>query len=199
MRVRKRRNRSRSSTFAARVEERTERTDDPIETITLVRAVSTAVRDVADETELERTRNRLPDEFDLVFEPGQPMTEDEFLQVVTERLPCDTAITPKEATNATLETLADRVTGGQAGDLAVSLPRGVREPLTVTDERALEFGYGEFLQRIATDANVGTDDAPELARAVFGAIRTSTARREFEQDTHDSPRSSDNSSRSDRY
>lgn len=139
----------------------------------------TAVRDVADETELERAREQLPGEFDLVFEPGRPMTDDEFLETVADHLG-GVEVDPREAADAVLETMADRVTGGQAGDLAMYLPRGVRTPLTDTDEAALDFDRDEFLERIAARADAETDEATRMTRAVIDALRDAGAEHELE-------------------
>lgn len=172
--------------FVDRVMDRTDEvdvdTDDPVEPVELVRGAVAGVREVADETEIERTREQLPTEFDLVFDPGEPTTADEFRETVANEL--ETAglddVDPDAATEATLETLAARITGGQAGDLAMYLPRDVRAPLTDTDEGTSPLDWTEFRDRIASRMDVETDDATDVTRAVFAAIRETTAERELE-------------------
>ena len=165
--------------FLERVDERTERpeTDDPVEPVERIRAALTGVRDVADETELERTRDQLPGEFDLVFEPGEPMDDAAFVDAVEDELEAAglETVDPQEATAATLETLADRITGGEAGTLATYLPREVRTPLTGTEEDASQFDREEFLERIASGADVDAEEASAVARAVFAAVEESAA------------------------
>ncbi|WP_306054221.1 DUF2267 domain-containing protein [Natronococcus wangiae] len=160
------------ATFVARVAERTPVTDDagdPIEPVDLIRAVLTGVGTAADDAELERTRDQLRDEFGVVFEPGRLLDAEEFHETVAERLLDGVDADPRTATDATLRTLADRITGRQAVDLALYLPRAVRRPLIDTDEDVREFGREEFLEHVATRANVAESDAADLARAVFDA------------------------------
>ncbi|WP_148857987.1 DUF2267 domain-containing protein [Natronococcus pandeyae] len=169
--------------FVARVDERTDATDDsddPVEPVDRIRAALTGIGTVADETELERTRDQLPGAFDVVFEPGQLLDDEEFYGIVAEGLPDTVDAGPEEATDATLHVLAERITGGQAGDLALYLPREVRRPLVDSDEETRKFDRDEFLERIATQTDVERSDAPDLARAVFDGIRESTAREELE-------------------
>lgn len=67
---------------------------------------------------------------------------------------------PEEATEATLHVLVECITGGQAGDLALSLSRAVRRPLVDRDEETREFDRDEFLERIAMQTDVERSDAP---------------------------------------
>ena len=71
--------------FVARVDERMDATDDgddPVEPVDRIRAAPTGIGSVADETELERTRDQLPGAFDVVFEPGQLLDDEEFDDIV---------------------------------------------------------------------------------------------------------------------
>lgn len=108
------------------------------------------------------------------------LNDEKFYDIVAEGLPDSVDAGPEEAADATLHTLAERITGGQAGDLALYLPREGRRPLTDSDEETREFERDEFLERIAMQTDVERSDAPDLARAAFDGIRESTAREEFE-------------------
>jgi uncharacterized protein (DUF2267 family) len=61
-------------------------------------------------------------------------------------------LTPEEADRAieaTLETLAERITGGEARDIAESLPKGMRGFLADTREEALPDEYAPLLASTA--------------------------------------------------
>jgi uncharacterized protein (DUF2267 family) len=79
------------------------------------------------------------------------------------------------AIRATLETLADRLSGGEADDLAAQLPREIGEYLR---REALEdlyqgegFGLNDFYQRVAEREKVPFLDAAFHARAVIEVVQ----------------------------
>jgi uncharacterized protein (DUF2267 family) len=75
----------------------------------------------------------------------------------------------ERAAQATLQTLAERLSQGQARDLAAQLP----EPLAgwlFTDTDAAPFGLEEFLRRVAERLGVDVETAERHARAVFTAV-----------------------------
>jgi uncharacterized protein (DUF2267 family) len=78
---------------------------------------------------------------------------------------------------ATLRTLAERITGGEARDIAAFLPRELRPLLTDTPEPAEGFDLDEFLRRVAEREGEGVDRqaALEHARAVFTALGVAVA------------------------
>lgn len=145
-----------------------DRADVDAEPLPLTRAVLAEVRTAADDAELERTRDQLPGQFDYFFEPGEPTSAAAFLDAVDDRLPADTD--PRTATNAVLETLAERVTGGEAVDLATYLPRELRDPLLDADEDAETFDPETFLERVADRADVDDDEARAVARAATATV-----------------------------
>jgi uncharacterized protein (DUF2267 family) len=73
------------------------------------------------------------------------------------------------ATRATLETLAERLSPGQARDLAEHLPPQL-SPWLFTDEGPEPFHMDEFLRRVAARADVDLETAGRHARAVFAAL-----------------------------
>jgi uncharacterized protein (DUF2267 family) len=81
----------------------------------------------------------------------------------------------ERAASATLETLAERITGGEARDIAVFLPRELRPALESALEPAEPFGLSDFLRRVAEREGVDEDSAREHARAVFKAIGAAVA------------------------
>jgi uncharacterized protein (DUF2267 family) len=81
----------------------------------------------------------------------------------------------ERAARAVLETLAERITGGEARDLAVFLPPELRGLLEVTPEPAEAFGLDEFIRRVAEREGVDPPVAEEHARAVFTALGVAVA------------------------
>ena len=70
---------------------------------------------------------------------------------------------PEEAAerieHATLRTLADRISGGEAQDLAAQLPAPLQDDLRTPREDAEAFGVDEFVRRVAERGDVGPDEA----------------------------------------
>jgi uncharacterized protein (DUF2267 family) len=81
----------------------------------------------------------------------------------------------ERAIEATLRTLAERITGGEAGDIALFLPKELRQLLTSTREEAESFGLDEFYRRVAEREGVDRDTAAAHARAVFVALGVAVA------------------------
>ncbi|GIJ76811.1 Uncharacterized conserved protein, DUF2267 family [Micromonospora phaseoli] len=88
-----------------------------------------------------------------------------------------------ELTRATLETLAERLTGGEVLDLAVQLPEPLRLPLRPTPdiEAAERFGAAEFVARVAVRAGVQEPAARDAIRAVFITVREAVSGGEFDE------------------
>jgi uncharacterized protein (DUF2267 family) len=85
----------------------------------------------------------------------------------------------ERATSATLQTLAERISGGEARDIAEQLPRRLR-PLLSDGDLAEGFGVHEFLRRVGEREGVREPTAEEHARAVLIAVGRSVDGREFE-------------------
>jgi uncharacterized protein (DUF2267 family) len=81
----------------------------------------------------------------------------------------------ERAVEATLRTLAERITGGEARDIAFFLPKEVRAFLTTTGEEAERFGRDEFYRRVAGREGVDVKTAAAHARAVFVALGVAVA------------------------
>ena len=80
---------------------------------------------------------------------------------------------------ATLETLAERLTGGEAGDLASQLPKPLQEPLRKKGENAQAFGLDEFISRVSQRSGWDTRRADEGMRAVLSTVREAVSGGEF--------------------
>jgi uncharacterized protein (DUF2267 family) len=108
------------------------------------------------------------------------MNYDTFIDIVAQRaqVPSERAV---DFTRATLETLADRVTAGEAMDLAAQLPKPLRGPLRPREDAADNFGVREFLRRAGERAG-GVDEtaARNGVRAVFTTVREAITGGEFD-------------------
>lgn len=83
-------------------------------------------------------------------------------------------------TRATLSTLADRISGGEAQDLAAQLPAPLQSSLVSTKENAEAFGFDEFVARTAEAAGTDTDVAERAVDAVFATLREAVTPGEFD-------------------
>jgi uncharacterized protein (DUF2267 family) len=81
----------------------------------------------------------------------------------------------QRATRATLQTLGERITRGEADDIAAFLPGELRGLLTSRPERAEGFGLDEFIRRVADREGVDLETAYRHAQAVFVALAQAVA------------------------
>jgi uncharacterized protein (DUF2267 family) len=100
-------------------------------------------------------------------------------------LPKDQA---EQLARATLETLADRITPGEADDLAAQLPEPLKEPLLrPPDQPAEAFGVEEFIRRVSERAHVDPETARTGAVAVLDTVREAVTPGEFDDVTAQLP------------
>jgi uncharacterized protein (DUF2267 family) len=105
----------------------------------------------------------------------------QFIEKVAERTAGASLAQAEAITEATLRTLAERITSGEARDLAAQLPKELQEPLTAgVDEQAEAFGLREFVRRVAERAGVDETLAQEGARAVLLTLRGAVSHGEFD-------------------
>jgi uncharacterized protein (DUF2267 family) len=83
-------------------------------------------------------------------------------------------------TRATLTTLAERITGGEAQDLAAQLPGPLKAALTSAHENAEAFSFEEFVERTAERAGTDIDKAELGVVAVFATLREAVTPGEFD-------------------
>ncbi|MEU4681464.1 DUF2267 domain-containing protein [Micromonospora sp. NPDC023737] len=109
------------------------------------------------------------------------MNHDTFIDQVAHR----TKVSSERAvalTSATLETLAERLTGGEVLDLAAQLPKPLQVVLKPGPriEAADRFGAGEFIARVALRAGVDEAAARDGVRAVLTTLREAITAGEFD-------------------
>ncbi|WBC16106.1 DUF2267 domain-containing protein [Micromonospora sp. WMMA1998] len=116
------------------------------------------------------------------------MAEPEFYARVSARAGVSEA-SARALTEATLRTLAERISGGEAADLSEHVAHELRPLLArarVEDPQA--FGYDEFLRRIAERAGATPADAERGARAVLQALHRVVGPAEFNRAMAQLPR-----------
>jgi uncharacterized protein (DUF2267 family) len=102
-----------------------------------------------------------------------------FTRTAAERaaLPEDTV---ERVEHATLRTLADRISGGEAQDLASQLPSRLQDDLRPAREEAEAFGVDEFVRRVAQRSDVDPEEARTGAAAVLTTVREAVTPGEFD-------------------
>jgi uncharacterized protein (DUF2267 family) len=80
---------------------------------------------------------------------------------------------------ATLETLGERLTRGEADDLASQLPKPAKEWLNSGPPEAERFGLDEFIRRVSERTRVPPEEARTAVRAVFSTLRLAVTGGEF--------------------
>ncbi|GGM28914.1 MULTISPECIES: DUF2267 domain-containing protein [Micromonospora] len=95
-----------------------------------------------------------------------------------------------ELTRATLETLAERLTGGEVLDLAAQLPKPLRLVLRPSPgtEAADRFGAAEFVARVSLRAGLDESAARYAVQAVFTTLREAISGGEFDDVVTQLPR-----------
>lgn len=110
------------------------------------------------------------------------MTYEDFIGAVAARgqVPQEQA---KAIASATLETLAERISAGEAEDLAAQpeVPNRLADHLrkTAVGENAEPFGLDEFVRRVSVRARVDGSMAQAGAHAVFATLRDVVPAYEF--------------------
>src|SRR3954470_20136695 len=106
------------------------------------------------------------------------MDYETFTRTTAERagLPQDTA---ERIEHAALRTLADRISGGEAQDLAAQLPTRLQDDLRPPREDAAAVGADEFVRRGGERGGVGEDEARRGAAPVLTTMRDAVTPGEF--------------------
>jgi uncharacterized protein (DUF2267 family) len=124
--------------------------------------------------------------------PTHAWSTQKILDRVAERAGIDVD-TARRATEATLETLAERISAGQARDLESWLPQDLRAPIEEVNRRRKNdhpepFAADVFVKRVAEREAVSDDEAREHARAVLTTLREAVSQKEFRDTLAQLPR-----------
>jgi uncharacterized protein (DUF2267 family) len=84
-------------------------------------------------------------------------------------------------TEATLRTLAARLSGGEAADVSDRIPEPFRPLLIKIQENPEVFSFDEFVARVGAQAGVSNDTAKRGVGAVLQAMHTTVGQREFDE------------------
>jgi uncharacterized protein (DUF2267 family) len=166
--------------FVARVAER-----ERVDLVTAerhARAVFAALRRAAPD-ELADVEAELPQGFRALIEGLDVIGADEFTDRVAERAGLDLE-GARRATDAALETLAERIAGGDVDDLLARLPIELHPPLKRGRARSggepEGIGVDEFVARVAEHEGTGPEEARQHTRAVLAALREATGEEFFD-------------------
>jgi uncharacterized protein (DUF2267 family) len=105
----------------------------------------------------------------------------DFLGQVQHRARMATTEDAVSATRATLQTLAERITRGQANHVAAQLPEELAIYLSDAQAKPERFSLDEFLDRVASRENADMPDAVFHARVVVEVLGEAIAPDEMEQ------------------
>jgi uncharacterized protein (DUF2267 family) len=137
--------------------------------------------------DFETMAAELPEEYDPLLAPARRPPVDilpveDFLRRVADRAGVDVA-TARAASEAVLETLGERLAGGEVDDLRKELPPELREPMVRgndhTGGQAHRMSLAEFLTLAAMREGVPLAEALEHDRAVFSTLRDAFTEKAF--------------------
>jgi uncharacterized protein (DUF2267 family) len=105
----------------------------------------------------------------------------EFMKDVRERAGIDEDRAEK-AVRATLNTLAQRLAGGEPHDLASQLPEELKETveLTAGEGAGIRWDADEFVAKVAAREGCSPEQARDHVRAIFAALRDAVTPGEFD-------------------
>jgi uncharacterized protein (DUF2267 family) len=161
-----------------------------------VRAVFFAMSRAVTADEFDDMLSELPKDYEPLIgrgrrPPDAVMPCEEFLSRVADRADTDIE-TAKKAAEAVLETLAERIAGGEVRDLMQELPAELVPALKRGKDRthgiATAMDLDEFLAEVAEREGVPVDEAREHARAVISTIRDAVVEKEFDDLVAELPR-----------
>jgi uncharacterized protein (DUF2267 family) len=166
-----------------------------------IRAVMVALARLVRHHEVADLLAELPADYQPLFGDAAQLTRypsasevmetDEFIDRVSGRAGLDHA-SAERAANAVLDTLAQRIAGGEVDDLAEALPPTLRPALesgkSASGGKAQRISLDEFIGRIAEREGVSWDDALDHTRAVFATLREAMPDKEWSDILAELPR-----------
>jgi uncharacterized protein (DUF2267 family) len=150
------------------------------------RAVFAALAEATGVEKLVRIVAALPPEYEQFLPPGDPASRartNSFMRRVHRRAPLRDIDATWRATEAVLETLAERIDGHEVEDLLARLPVELHAPLwrgvRSSSGKAEQMTLDEFVARVADRTGSTREDALVDARAVFVTLRQFVGDQEF--------------------
>lgn len=135
-------------------------------------AVLAGLARALDEFEFSNIEEQLPAEYEAVFNTDAATTEVDLSEVVAAETDLDEDAA-ESATAATLDVLADRLTWGEAEDLAVYVGEAEGERLLAGESReAADFASDEFVSRVADNEDVAEAEAHTHVNAVMVGLES---------------------------
>ncbi|MBD3881423.1 DUF2267 domain-containing protein [Phormidium tenue FACHB-886] len=108
------------------------------------------------------------------------MKYDEFIKHVQSSAQLDSRETAEQAVRATLETIAERIVGNEASQLAAQLPAQLGSFLRGHEgENGTYFSLAEFYERVSQKAGVEPTVAALYTRTVFTVLNAAVTPGEF--------------------
>lgn len=93
-----------------------------------------------------------------------------FIEKVESRIESPDPGEAELAVTATFETLGERISGGEASDIAAQLPEELKGPLQAATGDPESFGLENFFERVAGKIGVSKNKATEQASAVMAVL-----------------------------
>lgn len=165
--------------FVARVSDRLD--VDEAAALARSQAVVAALSETVGVDEVEDARAQLPPEYEELFEPGEALGSESFVEAVADHgdMPRSHA---RRASEVTLNALGERLSKGEAEDVAEYLPSPADDWL-VPDEpaRALDYDFDELVAHIADQEHVTRERAVEHAEAVTDVLAETVGEAELDR------------------
>jgi uncharacterized protein (DUF2267 family) len=177
--------------FVRRVAERED--VDPERAERHTRAVFGALSRAVDRREYDQMAAQLSKDYSPLLARGphvEVVSSEFFFERVAERAGLDPDVA-RDATEAVLETLGERIAGGEVEDLIARLPLTLHDALRRGEERsggkATRMGVDAFVRRVAEREGVDLDTARDHVRAVMRTLRDAVGSDEFSDVTVELP------------
>ena len=104
----------------------------------------------------------------------------QFLKEVQEKAMLESRDEALRATRATLETLGERLMGGEKDDLASQLPRELQESLQHVSEASKKMNLEEFIQTVGEKEGISIGRPRDHIQAVIQVLREAVSPGEFQ-------------------
>jgi uncharacterized protein (DUF2267 family) len=101
---------------------------------------------------------------------GEKVQHDEFIGKVQAAARLPSRGDAEKAARATLETLGERLAGGEPGNLAAQLPQEIGRYLEEREGTAERFGLDDFFNRVSERSGADLPGATHQARAVVAVL-----------------------------